>query len=588
MQFRSFLLAGAVFPFALAYPAFALDRSDARGALVIAQAETACPEGASDCVPPEAVQEQPQTEVPVEAPVEAQPAPEPAPAEEPPQPEPAPAEPPAAEAPETPAFTPPPEEPPVEEAPVQEVPVEEAPVDVAPEPAPPAAEEPPPVEAPAPEEVAPDQPVMEAPPADEQPTEAPAIEVPPSSETPATEAPTQEAPAQEAPAEIQPDQQPEEPVTDVPVEQQPQPEQPAEIVQPDIPVEQQAPVPGESVVEQQLEAQGDENAAEQVLEMLQRLQQQQQEAQTEAEASGVIQPDRAGRDQPWWVREGGRIVERRGDRVVVDVRGQIFVEPLYPDRDPRLLYGADDVEVQYLRGGYTRTIVHRDNGSQIVTVRDEYGDLVSRVRIRPDGSEVVLFDARYDQGGPPPVIFEPNELPPLYIPIPEDQYIVDLGGASPQQVQQVLLAPPVEQVQRPYTVAEVTQNERLRDIVPRLDLDTITFDFGSATISPSQTEALTQLGRALEAVIADSPNEVYLIEGHTDAVGSQNDNLILSDQRAESVAVALTYNFDIPPENLITEGYGEQYLKVNTQEPERLNRRVAVRRITPLLQAENQ
>jgi outer membrane protein OmpA-like peptidoglycan-associated protein len=46
----------------------------------------------------------------------------------------------------------------------------------------------------------------------------------------------------------------------------------------------------------------------------------------------------------------------------------------------------------------------------------------------------------------------------------------------------------------------------------------------------------------------------------------------------------LSQNFDIPPENLVTEGYGEQYLKVETEEPERANRRVTVRRLTPLLQ----
>jgi outer membrane protein OmpA-like peptidoglycan-associated protein len=57
----------------------------------------------------------------------------------------------------------------------------------------------------------------------------------------------------------------------------------------------------------------------------------------------------------------------------------------------------------------------------------------------------------------------------------------------------------------------------------------------------------------------------------------------LSDQRAEAIAVALSSNFAIPPENLITQGYGEQYLKVPTEEAERENRRVTVRRITPLV-----
>ena len=77
---------------------------------------------------------------------------------------------------------------------------------------------------------------------------------------------------------------------------------------------------------------------------------------------------------------------------------------------------------------------------------------------------------------------------------------------------------------------------------------------------------------------------MFLIEGHTDAVGSDEDNLSLSDRRAESVATVLSEQFDVPPENLVTQGYGEEFLKVPTEAAERLNRRVAVRRITPLMQ----
>jgi outer membrane protein OmpA-like peptidoglycan-associated protein len=74
--------------------------------------------------------------------------------------------------------------------------------------------------------------------------------------------------------------------------------------------------------------------------------------------------------------------------------------------------------------------------------------------------------------------------------------------------------------------------------------------------------------------------------GHTDAVGSDIDNLSLSDRRAEAVASVLTQDFGIPLENLTTQGYGEQHLKVRTDGPERQNRRVTVRRITPLLNAQ--
>ena len=76
---------------------------------------------------------------------------------------------------------------------------------------------------------------------------------------------------------------------------------------------------------------------------------------------------------------------------------------------------------------------------------------------------------------------------------------------------------------------------------------------------------------------------MFLIEGHTDAVGSDEDNLTLSDRRAETVALILSEEFGVPAENLTTQGYGEQFLKVPTDGPERLNRRTAARRITPLL-----
>ncbi|MFL5115868.1 MAG: OmpA family protein, partial [Microvirga sp.] len=66
------------------------------------------------------------------------------------------------------------------------------------------------------------------------------------------------------------------------------------------------------------------------------------------------------------------------------------------------------------------------------------------------------------------------------------------------------------------------------------------------------------------------------------------DNLTLSDRRAETIATILTERFQIPAENLTTQGYGEQYLKVATEAAERENRRVTLRRITPLLQGQNQ
>ena len=41
--------------------------------------------------------------------------------------------------------------------------------------------------------------------------------------------------------------------------------------------------------------------------------------------------------------------------------------------------------------------------------------------------------------------------------------------------------------------------------------------------------------------------------------------------------------FNIERNNIETVGYGEEFLKINTEEAEQENRRVTIRRITPLL-----
>jgi outer membrane protein OmpA-like peptidoglycan-associated protein len=194
----------------------------------------------------------------------------------------------------------------------------------------------------------------------------------------------------------------------------------------------------------------------------------------------------------------------------------------------------------------------------------------------------VLIDNDFDR--PRDGFYRPVELPPLRLNIPRERYIVEAEDAPYSVIEETLMAPPVERVERAYSLDEVRYNQRLREKVRRVDIDTINFEFGSAEVDPNGAARLDAIARALLDAIRRSPNEVFLIEGHTDAVGGDTENLTLSDRRAESVAAILTERYQIPPENLVTQGYGEQFLKVQTQAPERQNRRVTVRRITPLLQ----
>ena len=107
----------------------------------------------------------------------------------------------------------------------------------------------------------------------------------------------------------------------------------------------------------------------------------------------------------------------------------------------------------------------------------------------------------------------------------------------------------------------------------RVDLDAITFAFGSWEVEEDQYPRLERIARVLKRVLQRNPDEMFMIEGHTDAVGSDIDNLSLSDRRAEFFAIVLSDTFRVPPENLTTQGYGEEYLKVPTEEPSRANRR---------------
>jgi OmpA-OmpF porin, OOP family len=109
----------------------------------------------------------------------------------------------------------------------------------------------------------------------------------------------------------------------------------------------------------------------------------------------------------------------------------------------------------------------------------------------------------------------------------------------------VFMAPPVEVLPERYTLDQVRFSEPLRERMPRVDLD-INFDTGSWQLTSDQVDRLAAIADGLNRAMERNPREVFMIEGHTDAVGNDDDNLSLSDRRAESVAVALTEQFQVP------------------------------------------
>ncbi|WP_244601658.1 OmpA family protein, partial [Rhodoplanes serenus] len=312
--------------------------------------------------------------------------------------------------------------------------------------------------------------------------------------------------------------------------------------------------------------------------------------------------------------EGGRTIIREPDRTIIREGDRTIIRHNEIDR---FRYGARDVRVER-RGGEHVTVIERPSGDRVVTVVDDNGYLLRRTRVMPDGREYVLIDNRprhgwgggagYPPGPPGPGPRGPGfgtglavgaavgfglgalmvDVPPPVVRIPRERYIVETERADPALLYETLTAPPVDTIERAYTLDEIRYNAPIRDRMRRIDLDTVTFESGSWELGPAQIQLLAGIADGLNRAIQQNPQEVFLIEGHTDAVGADVDNLSLSDRRAESVALVLTQQFGVPAENLTTQGYGEQYLKVQTDGPLRENRRVTVRRITPLLTGQAQ
>jgi len=283
-----------------------------------------------------------------------------------------------------------------------------------------------------------------------------------------------------------------------------------------------------------------------------------------------------------------RIIVKRNNRSVIT-----------HNESNRLRRVAPNAQVER-RNGQNVTVIQRPNNVAIYNVTDDHGQLVRRYRRGPDGREVDIIDNRHYKSkwrrnlaiglgvgagvvAGAAILNSMVDVPPPHVGVPRDKYIVDYDDADEDEVYEAFSAPPVDRIERRYTLDEVRATPNLRERMRRVDLSDINFETGSWEVDESQYQKLERAARAIMRVIERNPNEVFLIEGYTDAVGAEDDNLTLSDRRAESVAVILSEEFNVPPENLTTQGYGEQYLKIDTNGPERVNRRVAIRRITPLI-----
>jgi outer membrane protein OmpA-like peptidoglycan-associated protein len=108
---------------------------------------------------------------------------------------------------------------------------------------------------------------------------------------------------------------------------------------------------------------------------------------------------------------------------------------------------------------------------------------------------------------------------------------------------------------------------------PNIDLE-IQFDYNSADIAKTSTQAVQELGKALTS--PGLKGSTFVVAGHTDGIGGEAFNQDLSERRAETIKRYLMQNYGLTGSDLVSVGYGKTKLKDANDPADPINRRVQV------------
>lgn len=138
----------------------------------------------------------------------------------------------------------------------------------------------------------------------------------------------------------------------------------------------------------------------------------------------------------------------------------------------------------------------------------------------------------------------------------------------------LVLKKDLEQKLQRYKEEKANTNVQVSRKGVSIQLQNILFDYDSTTL----TEKSKRVLRELIPVLEKYPNRYFVIQGHTDNVGSVDYNLKLSQERAKAVASFLMDNSKLPAENFSFQGFGlHQPIAGNhTEEGRAKNRRVEI------------
>ncbi len=127
--------------------------------------------------------------------------------------------------------------------------------------------------------------------------------------------------------------------------------------------------------------------------------------------------------------------------------------------------------------------------------------------------------------------------------------------------------------------------ERMRDDTLKLSVNNeVSFDFGRYNLKPAFYPTLDKLGELMRKY----DRTVVHVIGHTDSIGSNSDNQLLSERRARSVGDYLA-NRGVAPARLRTQGRGETEPRAGNDDESgrQLNRRVELY-VKPVVEGQEQ
>ena len=243
--------------------------------------------------------------------------------------------------------------------------------------------------------------------------------------------------------------------------------------------------------------------------------------------------------------------------------GRVNIE-LPIGKDYELILSAANFKGAILTFDIAGLVIYRDFekyielGPEKVEVMMNVADLVNNSKVR---SKVIIKNKSRDET----IEVEGNQLASLRA---GDRYEVEVTSDQGYAFNSTAVY---------LTSGKVTQVDvALLKLEPNamLTLKEITFESNSDKLSDG---SFTELSRVMK-LMQENPTLKVEIAAHTDDIGSENYNLILSNKRAKSVQDFLTEN-KIRPDRFVAKGYGETQFKMknDSDESRAKNRRVELK-----------